>query len=354
MYILRRRKLGLTSCREISALSKTGITYVRNDKPLPQDPDEVCIRWGCTSNIPQKNVINTAKAIHTVADKLSFRMLLDEHELCPPTYISVDDWKDSPWYGCNYHGKKGILRPRHHHQGRDFHVFDTWMQGNEAARNYPEGYYISPVIDKVAEYRVFVVSGRVACVAQKTPADPEALAWNVAKGGRFDNVNWDAWPLKAVRVSIEAFDLSGLDFGGVDVMVDAKGEAYILEINSAPSLTSPYRQQCMAKCFDYMNLHGKAYIPRVEAKGGYLKFIHPAISGRAKLKKGERLMLVTPELPVRDDGGKGKQVGWFKTHPAIGCMPDTVCVPRWGMVVVTSHNVLNHQNFIPLPMKEII
>jgi glutathione synthase/RimK-type ligase-like ATP-grasp enzyme len=127
------------------------------------------------------------------------------------------------------------------------------------------------------------LSGRAVWVAEKTPANKAEIAWNVAKGGRFDNVRWNNWPLKAVKVAIEAFNLSSLDFGGVDVMVDKDGDVTVLEINSAPSLTSPYRQECMAKAFDYMLEHGKDRIGLVEEKGQYLKFIHPAIDKQAKL-----------------------------------------------------------------------
>jgi D-alanine-D-alanine ligase-like ATP-grasp enzyme len=83
---------------------------------------------------------------------------------------------------------------------------------------------------------------------------------------------------------VEAFELSDLDFGGVDVMTDADGNAYVIEINSAPSLTSEYRQQCMAKCFDYIAEHGKARIPRVEQRGDWKKFIHPSLSERALVR----------------------------------------------------------------------
>jgi len=127
-----------------------------------------------------------------------------------------------------------------------------------------------------------VVSGRAVCVARKHPGNPNQVAWNVFQGGRFENVRWDEWPLKAVKNSIAAFNLSGLDFGGVDVMVDREGETYILEINAAPSLTSPYRQECFAKAFDYILEHGKQTIPLQAAKGGYTKFIHPAINQNAR------------------------------------------------------------------------
>jgi glutathione synthase/RimK-type ligase-like ATP-grasp enzyme len=253
---------------------------VRNDKPFPQQNVEMVFRWGTTSNVSTNNVVNTARAIHEVADKRTFRMKLDEAELCPATWESVEDFLNQgdgnpPVYPV-------ILRRAKHHQGRWLHVCDNLGELQAAARRYGEGnYYISEYVEKAAEYRVFVVQGRVACVAQKTPANPEAVAWNVAKGGRFDNVRWDNWPLKAVRKSVEAFNLSGLDFGGVDVMVDANGEAYIIEINSAPSLTSPYRQEAMAKCFDYIVRNGKEQIPLTQERGGYRKFIHPAVCDRA-------------------------------------------------------------------------
>tara|TARA_Y100000310_G_scaffold308084_1_gene350829 strand:- start:605 stop:1279 length:675 start_codon:yes stop_codon:yes gene_type:complete len=223
-------------------------------------------------------VLNKAEAIHKVADKAAFRMLLDEHELCPATWDDITEWRENRGEG------KYILRPRHHHQGRRFHVVEDFDVMEALCHRYGHrNIYIGEYIPKVAEYRVCVVSGRVAWVAQKTPADPKAYAWNVAKGGRFDNVRWDDWPLKVVQISIKAFDLSGLDFGGVDVMVDAEGMAYVLEINSAPSLTSPYRQECMAKVFDYIHMNGKDYIPRIEKRGGYRKFIHPAISNRVHM-----------------------------------------------------------------------
>ena len=69
--------------------------------------------------------------------------------------------------------------------------------------------------------------------------------------------------------------------GAVDVMIDADGQPYVLEINSAPSQTSPYRQECMAKCFDWLIEKGKASIPIIEERGNWKKFIHPALSEEA-------------------------------------------------------------------------
>lgn len=159
---------------------------------------------------------------------------------------------------------------------------DTQSQLSTLASRLSGGWYASKLVDKVAEYRVYVMKGRVVTVAKKTPADPSAVAWNVAQGGRFDVVRWGEWPMAAVEVAVKAFNLSDLDFGGVDVMVDRDGKAYCIEINSAPSLpllsdgSVSYRQQCMAKAFlyTYDNREGM----ECDGFNNWREVIHPAVT----------------------------------------------------------------------------
>lgn len=277
--ILRRRKLGKTSCDAIVAKTNNNFRVVRNDQGEP-DVNDLVFRWGCTSNIPGNRVVNTARAIHQVNDKLGFRRLLEDTELCPKTFFNQEDWiintEEYP---------EVIVRPAKHAQGRNLlHIIfeeTTLEQLNTFTRQHPE-YYISEYIPKVAEYRVFVVSGRAIALAQKTPGNPEDIAWNVARGGRFDNVRWDEWPHRVVIAAIQAFNHTELDFGGVDVMVDNMGRPYVIEINSAPSLTSDYRQSCMAKAFDWIVDHGKERMAINEQGQDYKNFIHPAVCERAR------------------------------------------------------------------------
>jgi glutathione synthase/RimK-type ligase-like ATP-grasp enzyme len=288
-FILRRRKLGMTSCRSIAALSTKGIVSRRDPKGLKRQAGDIStiFRWGCTSDFPEGvereglTVINRSKAIHQVNDKVSFRQKLQEHSdetgnlLAPKTYFRADDI-DVDSYPL-------VVRPKTHSRGKHLYVANNVAELREAIRRCGNGWYAGELINKTREYRIFVAQGRVACVAEKTPGNPKDVAWNVAKGGRFDNVSWDEWPLKAIRVSLEAFSLCDLDFGGVDVMIDEDNNAYVLEINSAPSLTSPYRQECFAKVFDHILEHGKKAMPLTKEKGGYRKFIHPAISDNARI-----------------------------------------------------------------------
>lgn len=279
-YILRRPKLGRTSCNAISGFSNNKFPVIRHDRHKCPEGEALVFRWGCTADIPNgQRVVNAAKAIHLASNKTAFRRFLNQRNLCPPTWFSLEGFRDAHTEGT----WTAIIRPQTHHQGRHLYVAKSFADLRSAFEKCGSGAYISEFIDKVAEYRIFCCQGRVGCVARKTPADAKAIAWNVAQGGRFDNVRWDDWPLKACKIALEAHELSGLDFSGVDVMVDRQGRCFILEINSAPSLTSEYRQRCFARMFDYIVANGKEKIPLIETKGGYTKFIHPAITDKARI-----------------------------------------------------------------------
>lgn len=275
VVLLRRRKLGKTSCENIAAqMQEPAIVVCNGMQEIPPDTPMI-IRWGCTANAPTRNVVNPAKGIHQVADKLEFRRTLEQAGLCPKTWFNIGELVEGEFEW------PLIVRPAVHAQGRNLYVCNNQQELIEACLRHPT-HYIAEFIDKVAEYRVAVLSGRVVWVAKKTPANPQEVAWNVAKGGRFDNVRWGEWDLNAVHAAVSAFNLSDLDFGGVDVMIDKDGNAYVLEINSAPSQTSPYRQSCVAKGFDYLIRNGKNRM-EIGTGAGYRNYIHPAICETAML-----------------------------------------------------------------------
>ncbi len=273
-YILRRRKLGRTSCREISNKSTTGIGVVRNDRALPAG--EIVFRWGCTSTIPgNPTVVNSAASIHWCSDKRQGRLDMQEAGVSVPETWAAEDWlqkyEDGEEFGGAY-----VLRPRHHAQGRWLSSGTAELVSCDADRSsYLDG-YVSRLINKVAEYRVAVIQNRVAWVARKTPGNPDDVAWNVAQGGRFDNVRWGEWPMQVIAEALKAARCSGTDFCGVDVMVDAGGAAFVLEVNSAPSLTSDYRQSCFAKCFDWIVTNGKQAFAET-SPDTWRDVIHPAL-----------------------------------------------------------------------------
>lgn len=276
--ILHRRKLGKTSTKEFSKFCNA--TPVRNDllAKKVKEPVEWLIRWGCTSVCQATHTINKVEAIYNANDKATARKLLSEipgKSIIPKTWFSYEEWKDSDYLG------PVIVRPKIHAQGRNL----FYLTGRADVETFfmhtpevllPDNYYISEYIKKEAEYRVFVMQGKVVWIAKKTPENPDAIAWNVARGGRFDNVRWDDWPLRACRIAIQACEKLGLDFGGVDIMQQGKN-FYILEVNSAPSQTSPYRQQCTGKAFDYLIKSGNAKLQTQDKVNNYNGFIHPGV-----------------------------------------------------------------------------
>lgn len=281
--LLRRKKLGLSIAKMTEQMVQ-GTTTIRNDKPIPApDGEALCFRWGCTSNVPNGyKIVNKAKNIHLVNNKLEFRKLLEAEGLCTDTWYSLDELMNDKFAVVD----DVIIRPAKHSQAKHLYRATTLEELQEGVRKCEAagmgGYYINKFVKKSAEYRVFIANGRVVWVAQKTPADPNDVAWNVAKGGRFDNVRWGDWPLEVLETAVKAHTLSGLDFSGVDIMVDEQGGVYVLEINSAPSQTSPYRQSCTAKAFDYMATNGVNNIDIEKyAKNGWRKYIHPALHEEA-------------------------------------------------------------------------
>lgn len=273
--LLRRRKLGRTSCREISA--RTNIVTIRNDKLAGQNIDYL-FRWGCTSQCDAKHTINKAEAISLANDKKATRLKLaplrnKDKPIIPQTWDSTLSWIDagSPL--------PVIVRADHHAQGRSLFFCKTLQDITNAVqklRAKGKDYYISEYIAKEAEYRVFVAQNRVVWVTKKTPANPADIAWNVAQGGRFDNVRFSEWPLKACRIAMMTVEAVGLDFGGVDVMQKGK-DFYVLEVNSAPSMTSEYRQTTTAKAFSYILAKGKEHFPSPEKINSYKDCIHPCL-----------------------------------------------------------------------------
>ncbi len=277
-YILRRIGLGLGSTKAIQELSQHEITIVRNDKLPEFQENDVILRWGCTSSLNKTythlKTLNKANNITLVNNKRNFRNILQQSipEIVPKTWFS--HLSVNITYPC-------ILRPQSHCQGKELYFctdYEHLVQILDHLEYLNQRYYISEYIPKVAEYRVCFIQGLVAWVANKIPNNPNAIAWNVAQGGKFENLRWKDWPIDVIETAYKAYKLSGLYLGGVDIMVDKDGRSYVLEINSAPSHTSPYRKKCTTKCIDYgiTNNDFTHLIPDENFKK-YGKWLHPAL-----------------------------------------------------------------------------
>lgn len=287
---LRRKGSGKEACEAIASKMNNIVKVVRVDKPMPNTVQTV-IRWGVAVPLGgNKEVFNSGAAIQRVSNKTDFRKLLKDKvpHLIPKTWTKGDfaHIVDFPV----------IARPSHHQSGKDFYYCETHQEMISATKKCGDNFYISQYIPKAEEYRVCFMQGRVAWVARKYPDHEGQIAWNNAEGGHFENVKWKQWKSPVLQTAYEAFSLSGLDFGGVDVITGLDGKHYVLEINSCMGVTSEYRQTCMAKVFDYMVDNGSDTIPLNEEKISWGRYIHPALLEVAE----ENNLVAVEKNPLED------------------------------------------------------
>lgn len=271
--ILRRRGLGNTSTKAIKQYSNNDIEIIRNDAEIPQDTD-LLIRWGCRSHFPSKRCLNKSQAISEVNNKYTSRKRLQEAGISVPKLVTTEDDINFPV----------IVRPEFHSQGKLLYFCNSRNEIQEAVNELiskGKGSYVSEYIKKDQEFGVFIFNNRITSVIEKTPKSEEAkesIAWNVAQGThKFENVRWSEWPINVCIEALKAFKEFSLDFGRVDVIVK-DNVPYILEINSAHSLTSEYRQQTFAKCVDYYVENGSVINDiNFEEVASYKSIIHPVL-----------------------------------------------------------------------------
>lgn len=255
----------------------TKLTGQKNSEAFPAGTSGLVFRWGCISDVPDGvSIVNSAKNIRKVFDKKAFRIDLYKHGLAMRTFgdfgelLDLNDVQDLQW----------IVRPSEHQRSENIFFCKTLRDVYDATRKsvMRDGYYVSQFIPKVAEYRALVVSGRIIAMIQKTPEDENEVSWGCVSDGDFEYISWSNWPAVVSKTAIGAMKLSELTFGAVDIIVDGQGQAYCLEVNTAPHLT-PYYARCFAKAFEYIIDHGKDSIPVTGES--WKHYIHPAISGEA-------------------------------------------------------------------------
>lgn len=304
MMFLRAKGYGLSSIQ--------GICYLLNggnpDQPVPKGrvnfsaPDPYIghttlsdvigphttslIRWGCrtASGLRMDKQVNPSESIYNASNKSRFRMLM--RGFCPenslPTVLS--DEVPCPFGGWDHF--PAILRRGTHHQGKELHVVDNIDELHEILYKlaWDNWYLTKQVQNRKAEYRVHVMDGFVLSVCKKIPPDENAVAWNMAQGGKYKVLRWGEWPWQACYIALKALQVTNLDFAGVDVIEDEEGSCFILEANTAPSIPLlddrrvSYNQKCYARGFA-CRYSGQLPEPRREIAigGGFEDYIHPAV-----------------------------------------------------------------------------
>ena len=211
--------------------------------------NSVIIRWGTRENINANNMViyNKATAIANATDKLVSRQLFAEKGVNAPRLLN---------HPSEYREGLIIARPFIHSKGKNFVVLST---KEELQNHWRDGWYYSEFVDKIREFRVHVGHSKVLAFMEKHNPKNGSIAWNRAvndsepftriKQSQADDDNL----LTVLQEAIKAVNALGLDMGGVDVILDRNGVAYVLEVNTAPTLnSSPRVAEMWAKYWEWL------------------------------------------------------------------------------------------------------
>jgi glutathione synthase/RimK-type ligase-like ATP-grasp enzyme len=219
-----------------------------NDRKIVEDSNgirltdkDVLIRWGSRSYINEGEavVFNKCDALKKASNKLMFRKESIKNFIKVPfTVTKLDEL-----FGLNY-SEGVVIRPEQHRAGQNYIVVDTPAEATRAIRKLDCKWYASEFIDKTNEYRVQYAFGRILSVKEKPK--PEATAkknrgpWNFAVNeDDWTYIAWGDYDINMVHEVVKSAESIGIDFCAFDVMKDKNGQFYILEANTAPTL-SPY------------------------------------------------------------------------------------------------------------------
>jgi len=277
---LRRRGLGYETCAEITRKLREDfnieVEVLLNENIIRSRRYDTVVRWGCTSSIRHTKLINFARDIHSLCDKVGFRELMQSYNISvPKTYFSKVRMYEQE---INY---PLIGRERNHSQGRNMKIINNFgeiIDDNTSA-------YWNEFINKDKEYRIYTFFGKIIKVDEKVPTEKgkTEIAWNHHQGNSsFQNVRWGNWPLASCTEALKMNQVIPIHFSGVDV-IEKNGIAYILEANSAPSITGNYGTTLYAKVFNWLNniIEETGDRPEMSALEenitSWKQIIHPAI-----------------------------------------------------------------------------
>lgn len=271
--IIRFAKVGEKMCPIIA--EEAGLEVNVGGLGGPAKEFEYAFRWGFCGGIPNgPKIVNKEPAILETCNKAKFRKKLADAGLAPKTALSIKEFRNEQFFPV-------IIRPAEHQRSENIYVAKDAWDIMETLPKVGNEFYISEKIEKVKEFRVMVVSGRIVWMIEKIPEDKGAISWGCVREGDFEYVGWDEWPKAVVENALRSFELSELDFGAIDIIVDKNWKAYALEINTAPFLTR-YYAKTIGKAFKYIVENGRDRFP-VHPFKGWRDAIHPAVSKEAKV-----------------------------------------------------------------------
>lgn len=263
--LLHRSKSVGAVCRLVAEHAAGYIKVARDTDYTPSD-DDMVIRWDSVESANGALELQFKAAVKLCRNKAESRRALGD--LAPITWFRLQDVEMFP----------AIVRPNKHYAGRNFNIVKTVDELRAAVTRCGKGWYASPVLDKVAEYRVYVFQGFVLSVSKRICDEPEQIAWNVALGARMIKIKRANWPINMVKAGLNAAKTMGLQWAAIDVAITRQGQVVVFEANTAPGLARNARSlPLIARAFRWA-ADNPDWVDEPKMGGTtYKSYLHPAL-----------------------------------------------------------------------------
>ncbi len=194
------------------------------------------VNWGGSDCPEYDNMLNKAKAIQIASNKLLCSKVFDNYAVSSPLNFYK---KEEAQHYLDVNGEGSVIYCRTILNGSQGKGIVVAHKSDEVvnAQLYTVG-----ITGKRREYRAHVFNGKVIHLQQKKRRD----GWKENPNYNGDVRNLDGgwvFTMQAVELNeatiasaCEAVKVLGLDFGGVDLIVDSEGTGYVIEVNTACGL----------------------------------------------------------------------------------------------------------------------
>ena len=179
----------------------------------------------------------TANGIQTASNKMWTSQAVSKAGLRNPVTVFAKNPTNIPFLIRSVGGLPCVVKSVRGSQGTGVVKMENEQQ-TKATLELLHGKGIDTLLQKYIEgggkdYRVIVVGDKVICTMERSSKD--GFKANLSQGGQGRSVELIQ---EHKDFAVRASKAIGLDFSGVDIMVDKRGKAYLIEINSNPGTGS--------------------------------------------------------------------------------------------------------------------
>lgn len=211
------------------------------------------LNWGASRierAVNYYNIINMPGSVAKASNKLSSFTAFKEAGVATPEWTTSREealkWLENGFDVVCRHKLTG-------HSGEGIEI----VPANDLGHVLEQSPLYTKYVKKEQEYRIHVFRGEVIFQqrkARKKEVPDEEVNWkvrNLAGGFIFANVDIEA-PFNCQEEAVKAVAALALDFGAVDVITDRRGNAYVLEVNTACGLEGTTIKKYVEKFQQFM------------------------------------------------------------------------------------------------------